>query len=502
MKKCFRMLIALTLCALLFAALGIAASAETGWQEDVGGRYYVDPDGSRHSGWLLDGGEWYYLDPYMLRNELLELGGKWYYLQPDGRMARSGWVDRGYDSWVELVNERYYAASDGALAMGWRDIDGKRYYFEPAMACSGPVSYDEGNTFYYFRPDGTLADDGWQEDRWGDAPEDAGWYYANPDGTLAQGWRKIDGYWYFLTPARMDHGADTLDGGKTWYFFYDDGKMAQNERVHERYTYYGVTTENWYIADENGRLYLGWLAEGGYWYYYGPWMYKDGTAEINGKSYSFDAQGRWTGGTAPTPGWNKRGGQWYYYDENLKALTYWQQIGGKWYYFNGSGVMQTGWLQSGGHWYYLDGTGAMRTGWLKLDGKWYYLGGDGVMVTYWQQIGGKWYYFNGSGVMQTGWLKSGGKWFYFDGSGAMQTGWLKTGGKWYYLGSDGAMRTYWQQIGGKWYYFNGSGVMQTGWLKSGGSWYYFDTSGAMLAGCTRTIDGKLCRFDASGRWIP
>ena len=44
--------------------------------------------------------------------------------------------------------------------------------------------------------------------------------------------------------------------------------------------------------------------------------------------------------------------------------------------------------------------------------------------------------------------------------------------------------------------------MQTGWLKSGGSWYYFDASGAMLAGCTRTIDGKRCRFDASGRWIP
>ena len=458
MKKSFRMLTALTLCVLLLTALGSAASAEAGWQEDAGGRYYVDPDGSRHSGWLLDGEEWYYLDPYMLRNELLELGGKWYYLQPDGRMARSGWVERDHDAWGELVNERFYAESDGTLALGWREFDGKRYYFEPAMACSGPVSYDEGNTFYFFRSDGTLADDGWQEDRWGDAPEDAGWYYANPDGTLAQGWRQIDGYWYYLTPSRMDHGADTLDGGKTWYFFYDDGKMAQNERVHERYTYYGVTTENWYIADENGRLYLGWLAEGGYWYYYGPWMYRDGTSEIDGKSYSFDAQGRWTGGT----GWNKRGGKWYYYDEKLHALTYWQQIGGKWYYFNGSGEMQTGWVKSGGKWYYLEDSGAMRTGWLKLDGKWYYLGGDGAMRTYWQQIGGKWYYFNGSGVMQTGWVRSGGKW--------------------YYCGS--------------------SGEMQTGWLKSGGYWYYLDASGAMLAGCTRTIDGRSYRFDASGRWSP
>ena len=37
---------------------------------------------------------------------------------------------------------------------------------------------------------------------------------------------------------------------------------------------------------------------------------------------------------------------------------------------------------------------------------------------------------------------------------------------------------------------------------SGGDWYYLDASGAMLAGCTRTIDGRSYRFDASGRWSP
>jgi glucan-binding YG repeat protein len=44
--------------------------------------------------------------------------------------------------------------------------------------------------------------------------------------------------------------------------------------------------------------------------------------------------------------------------------------------------------------------------------------------------------------------------------------------------------------------------MQTGWLQSGGYWYYLDENGAMLTDTTRTIDGKACRFDASGRWQP
>ena len=480
MKKSIRALLCLALCLCLLLPMAAGAFAEAGWQQDSAGLYYLDADGSRHMGWLAYEGNRYYLDPYMRRDCLLEIDGSMYCFREDGTMAAGGWIDRSYDAYGETVHERLYAGADGALAMGWLQIDGAWYYFTPAMECGGMTSID--GAFYFFNEDGKLAADGWVRRSYGDPPDS--WdlvFYALPSGRLVEGWRQIDGEWYYFTPAMTDNGSATFDGGETWYFFYDDGRMARGGWVHEVYTFYGVTTENWYYADDSGRLAKGWKAIDGWWYYFGPWMYSDCTEEIGGSSYTFDGQGHWTGGRPTVPGWNRIDGKWYYYDENLNRRTYWLQTGGKWYYLGGDGAMRTGWVKSGGSWYYMDGSGAMQTGWVKS--------------------GGKWYYLDDSGAMRTGWVKSGGKWYYMDDSGAMRTGWVKSGGSWYYLDDSGAMRTGWVKSGGSWYYLDESGAMRTGWVKSGGSWYYLDGSGAMLAGVTRSIGGRNYSFDTSGRCV-
>ncbi|WP_022867715.1 glucosaminidase domain-containing protein, partial [Schaalia vaccimaxillae] len=42
--------------------------------------------------------------------------------------------------------------------------------------------------------------------------------------------------------------------------------------------------------------------------------------------------------------------------------------------------------------------------------------------------------------------------------------------------------------------------MTTGWLKEANTWYYLNPSGAMATG-TKTINGRVSRFNSSGHWI-
>lgn len=175
--------------------------------------------------------------------------------------------------------------------------------------------------------------------------------------------------------------------------------------------------------------------------------------EIDGKYYSFDAQG---------------------YME-----TGWKNIAGKWYYFNTSGEMQTGWVLVGGAWYYLDETGKMQTGWQNINETWYFLYNSGEMKTGWLHYGSTWYYLKASGAMATRWEQVGATWYLFDESGAMQTGWQKVDGNWYLLSGSGAMQTGWAGIGNNWYYLSGWGAMVTGWQYIDGYKYFFEASGCM-----------------------
>ena len=50
----------------------------------------------------------------------LQNQGSWYYLQPNGQMA-TGWIYLGTD-W-------YYLDVSGAMAIGEREIDGKKQFF-------------------------------------------------------------------------------------------------------------------------------------------------------------------------------------------------------------------------------------------------------------------------------------------------------------------------------------------------------------------------------------
>lgn len=227
-----------------------------------------------------------------------------------------------------------------------------------------------------------------------------------------------------------------------------------------------------------------WLNERGTWYYLKPdGIMATGWTEVGGAYYHFTRSGAMEAGK-----WIADDGQWYYLTGTGAAATGWTAIGGYWYYMDpGTAQMRTGWVQDAGTWYYLADDGTMRAStWLSSGGRWYRLGADGAMATDWAQVGGSWYYLDPTtgGAMATGWARDRkGDWYFFESSGAMRSSqWVRTGSDWFYLGS--------------------SGAMVKGWAQVGGSWFYLDPGrgGAMVVDGA-VINGRLQRFDVSGRWL-
>ena len=149
-------------------------------------------------------------------------------------------------------------------------------------------------------------------------------YYILVSGDYAQGWKKINGKWYYFNADKiMQTGWQKLGA---WYYFASDGAMR-----------------------------TGWQKVSGKWYY----MNSSG---------------------AMRTGWQKVSGKWYYMNSSGAMQTGWQKLGGKWYYFNGSGAMQTGWQKLSGKWYYFESSGAMRTANLTQGGKTYRFNSSGACL--------------------------------------------------------------------------------------------------------------------------
>lgn len=121
---------------------------------------------------------------------------------------------------------------------------------------------------------------------------------------------------------------------------------------------------------------------------------------------------------AATNGFVASGGYWYYYVNGTMMKSCWREINhsDRWdyYYFGSDGKMATGWLDWDGSFFYLAEGHGQDVG--------FYDPEYGTMRTGWQWIyhssGWDEYYFwgNGSGRMATGWLDVGGHRFFLANS--------------------------------------------------------------------------------------
>ena len=204
-------------------------------------------------------------------NDWNQIDGKWYYMDADSRKLTNQWV-KGYwlgsdgvrqedrrGTWKHNSRGWWFEDSKGWYAKNcWQQIDGKWYYFDRA-------GYMESRAYrrgYYLTKDGAWdgkgAVAGWTKDG-------SGWKYLLSDGKPLSGkWMKIDG---------------------AWYCFHEDGTAAQNEFV-----------KGWWLGDNcicSDSSCCKWHKSSKGWWYGDDagWYAKNKTYVIDGKSYTFGADG-------------------------------------------------------------------------------------------------------------------------------------------------------------------------------------------------------------------
>lgn len=258
--------------------------------------------------------------------------------------------------WKVKDEVHYYLDEDGDPLTGWQEIDGCRYYFDPADGAmqTGWVELDGAR--YHLDSDGRMLSSCWVQD-------DQGTYFLNADGTMATGW---------------------LDDGTVRYYLKEDGTPATgwveidgvsccfNENGTPLSSWQDIDGQRYYLKDD-GSIYYGWL-------------------EIDGARY--------------------------YLNEDGVLATGWLQTEQGLFYMNEDGSAASGWVEIEGTRFYIGENGRCAEGWNEIDGKRYFLNSDGSCQTGWQEIDGVLYYFNEDGSAATGKLEIDGKTYYFTSTGA------------------------------------------------------------------------------------
>ena len=353
---------------------------------------------------------------------------------------------------------------------------------------------------------------GWQKD-------DAGvWHYYDSDDEMVTGeWKKDGGKWFYL-----DEDGDMLTDA--WvdddYYVDESGAMLTNAWK------YTVSDEDQDEPDEDGER----------WFYFnnkGKKVVND-TKKINGKTYSFDTDGKMEFGWQQD---NNTGDMYYYGDENDGARTESQ-----WLWLERSGNLSDEDLEDGQKkglcddtssdpcddegWYWFQSSGKMYKDKTKkkINGKFYMFNEHGQMLYEWidnkkVSVGsnaqldakradgsvataGEMLYYN---VNEEGWRADG--WYQIDGSEAMKT---DSDTDWYYIDdgemyhatdaddagtTDGGSEVYVMRkkvkvSGNKYFAFNKKGQMQDGlqYIVKDHGFFYFDENGYQKTGKVSSVE--------------
>ena len=320
-------------------------------------------------------GQWYFLDQ---QNGDVKTG--WYKL-PDGRQVYydvtkgdhqvSG---RGMLHGQQDVGQVTYYFDDwnGAQVTGLKQVQGKTYYYAPAMVKNGEA-YANGH-WRYFGADGTMQTGFVQL-------KDGRTVYYNGAGEMRYGEQAINHRWYYFDPVNgaMKRGWFTLpDRRKVYYDLQANGQGRGMLHGQQQ-----LGDQIYYFNDWNGALrtnYAHYLAKVGKLQYYGS----DGKLARRqvvraGGQYQADELGY----LALKLGENLVGTNWYLVSAAGRLLTGWQVIAGNRtvYYDPATAAMVKGERYLAGHWYYFNPVDGHRSTGLTLlpDGRYVYYAANGQM---------------------------------------------------------------------------------------------------------------------------
>lgn len=194
-----------------------------------------------------------------------------------------------------------------------------------------------------------------------------------------------------------------------------------------------------------------------------------------------------------------------------KSKNTWITVEGSLYFVTEDGVYdKTGWFKEeevnsnskNDKKYYIDEDGSAVIGWKQIEDKWYYFDKTGAMMTGWQTIDGKDYCLNKEGIMQTGWIKDvEGNRYYLKDTGATTIGKVMVDNKWYLFNNTGRAGKGFEEYDGKTYYCHEDGTLgENEYVNTSSSKYYVKSDGTIARGDI-IIDGKLEKFDGSGKYV-
>ncbi len=220
-------------------------NAVTGWKQVDGASYYFNNSGVMQTGWQQIGGNWYYLGSAMATG-WKQVGSTWYYFNASGVMQTG---------WQKINNVWYYLGSNGAMQTGWQSISGSWYYLGSNGAMQTGWQKING-TWYYLGTNGKMVT-GWQK-------IGSTWYYFSSNGAMVTGWQAINGKTYFFKTTGAMASGEWCDG----YWLNADGTFTYPYRAS-----WHQNDKGWWYGDASG------------------WYAKNTTVVIDGKSYTFDANG-------------------------------------------------------------------------------------------------------------------------------------------------------------------------------------------------------------------
>ncbi len=259
-----------------------AGAAETGWQQDSTGTYYLK-NGSRLTGLQKIGGRYYYFNKQtgLRQTGSVKVGKYYYYFSPSTGAAKKGWValTSGDGS-----RKYYYYNSRYRRATGFKTIKKKTYYLDP-------------------NDSGARAQGGWKKIK-------GKYYYFNSKGVQQTGFTTIDGKTYYLSKSSGYRKTGWQSIGGTRYYFNKKGVMQTGWFTSGGYKYYlnpvkssstyGAITTGWkkisgstYYFETDGKMHTGWLLNNSKRYYFDAatgQMYT-GKHKIDGTTYNFGASG-------------------------------------------------------------------------------------------------------------------------------------------------------------------------------------------------------------------
>lgn len=133
---------------------------------------------SENGTWINQGGSWWYQhnDGGYSKDDWEYINGAWYKFDREGWMQYGGWQPWGYDS--KGNRAWYYLNSNGDMATGWKQDNGKWYYLDASGMMQTGWAWD-GKAWYFMDNSGAMVTSQWISGKNGEQ------YYVTSTGAMA-----------------------------------------------------------------------------------------------------------------------------------------------------------------------------------------------------------------------------------------------------------------------------------------------------------------------------